>query len=182
MGTEEKTKLVSVCKLTAAGQPISEKLLIVWIILSALILVSCGCCNKLGDWNAGNLFFRGAGGLEFEVKLLRCKAAASCAPSGSILSPWLTSSEQAVVGSPDGSLGWGADAEQCTLTAHFCLFMLKVLLSRGRKGELRGCEWSWQGLVTDCTRGLKATEWPMMTDFLLQSPAESLTDVRKVGR
>lgn len=37
-------------------------------------------------------------------------------------------------------------------------------------------------MVTECTQGLKATEWPMMTDFLLQSLAETLTDVRKVGR
>lgn len=88
-------KLGLVYKLMAAGQPISDKLLIVWIILSALLLGSCGCCNKLGDWNARNLFSRGAGGLKLEVKLLRCKAAASCAPSGSILSPGLASSEQA---------------------------------------------------------------------------------------
>lgn len=37
-------------------------------------------------------------------------------------------------------------------------------------------------MVTDCTWGLKAREWPMMTDFLLQRLAELLTDVRKLGR
>lgn len=38
------------------------------------------------------------------------------------------------------------------------------------------------GLVTDCIQGLKAGEWRMMTDFLLERPGVLLTDLRKLGR